>query len=127
MARNDSQHGLRDENGIVAPAANYHAEWKSFRLRRNLALFLLYGWVPVCVGLFGLSRYYLHWPVACLAAMAFWLACALPAVWWAGEFRCPRCRRRYASLGQRKGATNLTRGLFDEACANCKLTKFENR
>ena len=57
--------------------------------------------------------------------MALWLAAAIAAVWWAGEFRCPRCRRRYAALGHRKGDTNLTRGLFDKVCANCKLQKFE--
>ncbi len=108
-----------------APEIDYHREWKAFALRRNLAFFLLYGWVPVCIGLFWLSRLWIHQPVASLIVMAVWLGCALAAIWWAGEFRCPRCRRRYGSLGHRKGDTNLTRGLFDKVCSNCKLRKFE--
>ncbi len=104
---------------------DYHLQWKAFRLRRNLALFLLYGWGPVCFGLFWWSRLSIHRPFTCLGGMAIWLVCAVAAVWWAGEFRCPRCRRRYGALGHRKGDTNLTRGLFDKVCANCKLTKFE--
>jgi hypothetical protein len=111
---------------VTTPVASYHAEWQAFAIRRNLALFLVYGWVPVCYGLFWVSRHYVHRPVASLFAMGFWLACALAAVWWAGEFRCPRCRRRYGALGHRKGDTNLTRGMFDTVCANCKLKKFEN-
>jgi hypothetical protein len=115
-----------EDNGRGAPGADYHLQWKAFGLRRNLALFLLYGWVPVCVGLFWWSRLSIHQPVACVIAMGIWLACALTGVWWAGEFRCPRCRRRYGALGHRRGGTNLTRGLWDRVCSNCKLTKFEN-
>jgi len=126
MAQGDSKFALRDEHGAaVGLAVDYQAEWKAFRLRRNMALVLLAGWVPACVGLFELSRHAIHQPVICVVAMAVWLACALAAVWWAGEFRCPRCRRRYAALGYRKGS-NLTRGIFDKVCSNCKLAKFEN-
>jgi hypothetical protein len=107
------------------PEGGYRHQWKAFALRRNLALFLLYGWVPVCVTLFWWSRLSIHRPFACLAVMGIWLVSALTAVWWAGEFRCPRCRRRYGALGHRKGDTNLTRGLLDRVCSNCKLTKFE--
>jgi hypothetical protein len=57
--------------------------------------------------------------------MFLWLAAALTAIWWAGEFRCPRCRRRYAALGNARGDTNLTRGIFSKVCTNCKLSKFE--
>ena len=113
------------EDSRAAPEIDYHLAWSAFRFRRNLALLLLYGWVPACVGLFWWSRLSIHWPVACIFAMAIWLMSALAAVWWAGEFRCPRCRRRYGALGHRKGDTNLTRGIFDKVCANCKLRKFE--
>ena len=109
----------------VGPEVNYHREWKAFAMRRRLALFLLYGYLPVCFGLFALSRFWIHQPIACIAGMALWLGCATAATWWAGEFRCPRCRRRYGALGYRSGDTNLTRGLFDKECANCKLQKFE--
>ena len=108
-----------------APQIDYHREWQAFAARRRLALFLLYGLVPACVGLFALSRFSIHQPIACLVGMALWLAGAVAAVWWAGEFRCPRCRRRYGALGHRKGDTNLTRGIFDKVCSNCKLRKFE--
>ena len=123
MARDGTRFEFHEE---ASPAVNYHAEWKAFARRRNLALFLLYGWVPICAGLIWLSRNYLHAPVASVTVVGLWLACALGAVWWAGEYRCPRCRRRYAALGHRKGNSNLTRGMFDKVCANCKLRKFEN-
>jgi hypothetical protein len=113
------------QDSRAASEVDYHHEWSAFRFRRNLALFLLYGWVPACVGLFWWSQLSIHWPVTSAVAMAVWLVSALAAVWWAGEFRCPRCRRRYGALGHRKGDTNLTRGIFDKVCANCKLKKFE--
>jgi len=113
------------EASPATPEVDYHREWSAFAFRRNLALFLLYGWVPVCVGLFWLSRLRIHRPVASLIVMAVWLVSTVAAVWWAGEFRCPRCRRRYGALGHRRGDTNLTRGIFDKVCSNCKLRKFE--
>jgi hypothetical protein len=108
-----------------APQIHYHREWKAFAVRRGLALFFLFGFVPVCFGLFALSRFWIHQPIASLVGMAVWLGCLVASVWWAGEFRCPRCRRRYGAVGSRKGDTNLTRGLFDTECANCKLRRFE--
>jgi hypothetical protein len=116
----------QDESGIhVAPEVDYHRQWQAFALRRNLALFLLLCWPLVVGGLFYLSRHVVHEPVLSLVVMLLWLLAALAAVWWAGEFRCPRCRRRYGALGNKKGSVNLTRGIFDEVCANCKLGKFE--
>ena len=105
--------------------SNYHAAWKAFAMRRNLSFFLLFGWIPFCVALFYLSRYRLHQPILFMFLMGAWLVAALASVWWAGEFRCPRCRRRYGALGHKK-TMNVTRGLFDKVCANCKLTKFEH-
>jgi hypothetical protein len=110
----------------LEPEGNYHARWQAFTLRRTIALFFVYTWVPLCVGLFWLSRHLIHMPVASLLVMAAWLGLAVTTVWWAGEFRCPRCSRRYAALGHRSGDANLTRGIFDRVCANCKLRKFEN-
>src|ERR1700722_2165726 len=121
MAQGDLKFAVQNGGGLdAAPAVDYHAEWKAFAFRRNLALILLAGWIPLCVALFELTGH----PVASLVAVGVWTGCALAAVWWAGEFRCPRCRRRYAALGYRKGS-NLTRGMFDKVCSNCKLTKFE--
>lgn len=105
---------------------DYHAQWRAFALRRNTALFLLYTWIPVTILLFELSRNGWHQPVLCLCLIFLWLVAALGAVWWAGEFRCPRCRRRYGALGNKKGDVNITRGIFDKVCANCKLRKFEH-
>lgn len=105
--------------------ADYHPKWRAFALRRNTALFLLFTWAPISIALFEISRNGWHRPILSLAFICLWLAAALTAVWWAGEFRCPRCRRRYGALGHKKGDTNLTRGLFDKVCSNCKLRKFE--
>ena len=101
------------------------AHWRAFAFRRSLALFLLFGWAPLAATLFFLSRMFLHQPIVCLATMFAWLSAAIAAVWWAGEFRCPRCRRRYGAVGHRRGGANLTRGIFDTICSNCKLRKFE--
>jgi len=126
MRQSSEQVAWEDEEGLhLEPEVDYHERWRAFAIRRNLALFLLYGWVPACFGLFELSRQWIHRPVECLIGMAIWFVSALAAIWWAGEFRCPRCRRRYGALGHRKGSTNLTRGIFDQECSNCKLTKFE--
>jgi hypothetical protein len=107
------------------PEIDYTAAWRAFALRRNFALFFLYTWVPVAVGLFFLSRMRLHMPITFTIIILLWLCTAIGGVYWAGEFRCPRCRRRYGALGHRKGDVNITRGIFDKVCANCKLTKFE--
>ena len=105
--------------------AYYHAQWQAYAWRRGSALFFTYMWAPVSVGLFWLSRHLLHEPILSLCFMLLWLGMASGLVYWAGEFRCPRCRRRYAALGHRKGDINLTRGIFDKICSNCKLRKFE--
>ncbi len=115
----------KEDGAHVETDAYYRAQWKAFGLRRGLALFFLYTWVPVAVGLFLLSRLLIHQPVISLVVIFLWLAAALALVYWAGEFRCPRCRRRYGALGHRKGDVNLTRGIFDKICPNCKLRKFE--
>lgn len=114
-----------DDGSHVETDAYYHAQWRAYAVRRGLALFFLYTWVPLSVGLFLLSRHVVHLPVISLAVMLVWLVAALGLVYWAGEFRCPRCRRRYGALGHRKGDVNFTRGIFDKICSNCKLRKFE--
>ena len=114
-----SEPGMRVE-GCEA----YPAKWRQYRLRRNVAYLFVVGWVPFCAGLFWLSRYRVHMPFLSIGAMVVWVLCAIAAVYWAGEFRCPRCRRRYGSLGNKK-TSNVMRGLFDAACTNCYLRKFE--
>ena len=110
---------------MTGVAESYHAQWRAFSIRRGLALFLLYTWLPASAAFFEISRRGLHQPLLFGGLILLWLGLALAAVWWAGEFRCPRCQRRYAALGHCKGDTNFTRGLFDKVCSNCKLTKFE--
>ena len=104
---------------------DYRAQWRAFAFRRGLALSLLYSWIPASIAFFLVSRRRLHQPLLFGSLIWLWLFAALAAVWWAGEFRCPRCQRRYAALGHRKGELSFMRGLFDKVCANCKLTKFE--
>ena len=126
MARTDD--GLAWHAGDetkAGPEVDYHAQWRAFAIRRTTALFFLFTWVPFSIAMFEISRHGWHRPILSLILILSWLAIALGAVWWAGEFRCPRCRRRYGALGHKKGDVNLTRGLFDTVCANCKLRKFE--
>ncbi len=101
-------------------AKSYASQWRSYRLRRALALFFLYGLVP-----FGVAAVLLPSP-ALMAGLAvlLWLAAAGAAIWWAGQFRCPRCWRRFGALGSRKKLEMWSGGLFDEICHNCKLRKF---
>lgn len=125
--KEESPQAAWESNQIVhaETGAYYHHQWKAYATRRALALFFVYTWVPLAFGLFWLSRLYIHQPEVSLVVIFAWLAAAVGLVWWSGEFRCPRCRRRYGALGHRKGEVNLTRGLFDKICANCKLRKFE--
>jgi Flp pilus assembly protein TadB len=102
----------------------YGDKWRAFALRHHLALFLLYGWLPACAAFFLVSRYWLHQPEIMAVLMAIWLVLLFATVWWAGQFRCPRCRRRYAALGSGR-SVSFTRGLFDKICPNCHLAKFE--
>ena len=107
------------------PAIDYRAAWRAFTVRWYTGLVLMLGWAPITAGLFLYSRGGWHHPFTALVVIMVWLLAALAAVWWAGEFRCPRCRRRYGALGVKSGDTNYTRGFFDKVCANCKLRKFE--
>ncbi len=114
-----------NQNTHAEPDAYYHRQWQAYSHRRTLALFFLYTSVPITVGLFWLSRLIIHQPEWSLLVIFLWLAAAVSLVWWTGEFRCPRCRRRYGALGHRKGDINVTRGIFDKICSNCKLRKYE--
>ena len=128
MGQRSEKAGLEDGTGAALqqePEVDYVAQWRAFAIRRNFALFFLFTWIPVAAGLFLVSRLGLHMPLLCLTIILLWLCAAVAGVYWAGEFRCPRCRRRYGALGHRKGDINITRGIFDKVCANCKLTKFE--
>ncbi len=117
--------GTTDTQGTATLQEGYQRKWRAFALRRMLALILLYGLVPFCLVLFALSRLWLHQPVASIGLIAAWVCALVAAVWWTGNFRCPRCSRRYAALGRGRKGFNPTNGLFDRVCANCQLTKFE--
>ena len=104
---------------------DYSREWRVYARRQRLAMILLIGWGPAAIVLFAPSRW-LHISVIAFVLMGLWGALAYAAVWWAGEFRCPRCFRRAGALGQHKGPRLLLRGLFDTECSNCKLRRWEN-
>ena len=125
MVDSETRTGFPQHERVSRREAEYSSQWRAFALRRGLALFLLYTWLPASIVFFEVSRHGLHQPLLFGELIFLWLALALAAAWWAGEFRCPRCQRRYAALGHRKGGVDLTRGLFDKVCANCKLSKFE--
>lgn len=110
----------------VAAENDYRYAWRQYAVRRRIALFFVFGWLPFSLGAFALSRLRLHIPEIMLALILLWLGMLCASVWWAGEFRCPRCRRRFGALGSQKGIGVIWRGLFDKICYNCKLRKFQN-
>ncbi len=113
------------ENGISPQSEpGFDGRWKAYAFRRNLAAVLACSWPMGCVALFVRWRSIPHDLPLGLVVMFTWLAFAVLAVWWAGQFRCPRCYRRFGALGNKK-SINLTRGFFDSVCSNCKLAKFE--
>jgi hypothetical protein len=113
------EHGVEPDRGD-----GYPAQWRQYRLRRTLALASLMAWPAVCIGLFLLSRVRFHMPLLALVLMFAWLALTAGFIYWAGEFRCPRCCRRFGAQGNRR-SHNYTRGLFDRACSNCRLRRYE--
>lgn len=104
---------------------SYGRKWKAYALRRNLALSLLYGCIPVCCVLYVVLGVWLHQPLLSTALGLAWLVALLAALWWAGDFRCPRCKRRFAALGRGDKWLDLSWGLFDKTCSNCTLARFE--
>lgn len=118
---------LREPGSLlhVSASTDYSREWRVYAWRRGLALMLLFGWIPVSVGGFLLSQTVLHLPLLLISMILIWGLVMCWAIWYAGEFRCPRCRRRFAALGPRK-RPDIWQGLFDKICFNCKLRKFEH-
>ncbi len=103
---------------------DYTYEWQDYGRRRVLALALLFLWAPVTVAAFIVSRYRYHVPLQMVGLILFWGLATVGAIMWAGDFRCPRCRRRVGSLGRDHGPRVLWRGLFDKVCPNCHLHRF---
>ena len=104
---------------------DYRTQWKAYARRRALALFLLFGMLPFAVAAYFFAQYRLGQPLLSLVAILLWAGLTFFAVWWAGEFRCPRCLRRFGALGSKAGPSTLWRGLFDKVCSNCKLRRWE--
>ncbi len=106
----------------MAPGAakSYALQWRAYRLRRALALFFLYGLVPFCIA----ADLLLSPRLMTGLSMLLWMGAVAAAIWWAGQFRCPRCWRRFGALGSKKKLEMWSGGLFDEICHNCKLRKF---
>jgi hypothetical protein len=104
--------------------AGYEPQWRAYRRRRRIALFLLYGWAPFCVLAFVLGGAWLQEDLLSLVPMGLWFLAMAAAIEWAGEFRCPRCWRRFGALGAKGFVAMWSGGLFDDICPNCKLRKF---
>ena len=104
---------------------SYSRQWSAYARRRNLALIFLFGAVPFAAAAYWFTQYRLGQPLLGLVALIIWCGLLAFAVWWAGEFRCPRCLRRIGALGSQTGPATLWRGLFDKVCPNCKLRRWE--
>ena len=102
---------------------SYASQWESYRQRRRLALVLLYGLVPCWIISFVVLDDLFHLEVLPLLLTAVWSAGACASFWWAGQFRCPRCCRRFGALGSKGFLGGLFFGVFDDICHNCKLRK----
>ena len=106
-------------------APNYHRQWRAYAWRWFAALLLTVSLLPGVAFTLWYCRVVLHQSVIAVVVGSTWLVATLLAIWWQGQFRCPRCRRRYAALGNKRGGFNATFGLFDRVCTNCHLKKFE--
>jgi len=103
---------------------SYASQWESYRQRRRLALVLLYGLVPCWIISFAVLDDVLHREMLALLLEIGWTIAAGASLWWAGQFRCPRCCRRFGALGSKGFPGRLFFGVFDDICNNCKLRKF---
>jgi hypothetical protein len=104
--------------------ANFASQWREYGRRRLLALFFLYSLLPVCVVSILISSLEPHRAIFALPVMPVWLGATWAAIWWAGEFRCPRCWRRFGAVGSKGATGSWSRGLFDDICHNCRVRKF---
>ena len=103
---------------------SFAAQWASYRRRRNLALILIYGLVPCWVISLAVVGEVMHFEILSVLLPAGWSAAAGASLWWAGQFRCPRCSRRFGALGSKGFLGRLSFGVFDDICHNCRLRKF---
>lgn len=98
---------------------SYSAQWRRFRILRNVWLVALFSglpllWLTIKTGnRWLLGPYWIIWFTACLLTGALFSA-----------FRCPRCGRRYLRSFD-------PRWIFDylvssSNCANCFLKKFSD-
>ena len=66
-----------EASASVTSEIDYRRAWKAYAIRKNIALFLLYSWLPLCFGLFWWSRLSIHQPLASLLVMGIWLSAAV--------------------------------------------------
>jgi len=104
-------------------ASKYASERAKHRIRRVIAINMFCGFPLFCVAAYCIAPTRFDLFVIAIPLAAGWFGLAWAAVWWVGQFRCPRCRRRYGSLGSRGVWVNWTRGLFEDICPNCRLLK----
>ena len=105
------------------PNPDYSAALRSHRFRRIVTLCVVYSFLPVCALLYFTVDNHIYLFLGVLPAMGLWGFLAYSSIWWTGQFRCPRCKRRFGSLGSRGSFVKWTHGLFEDVCPNCKLPK----
>lgn len=103
---------------------SFAAQWASYRRRRNLALVLLYSLVPCWIISLSVVGEIAHFEILSVLLAGVWTAATAASLWWAGQFRCPRCSRRFGALGSKGFFGRLSCGVFDDICNNCRLRKF---
>jgi hypothetical protein len=101
----------------------YREARRRYLLRRRITLTLIYGFAPFCAGVYLLAPSFRWLVLVSIPLAGLWACVAWWAIWWSGQFRCPKCRRRYGSLASRAFLVRWSHGLFEEVCPNCRLAK----
>ena len=96
---------------------------RTYFIRRRITFALIIGFAPFAALAYVLAPNFRWVVLASVPVVGLWGCFAWWAIWWTGQFRCPRCRRRYGSLASRAFLVKWSRGLFEDVCPNCRLAK----
>jgi hypothetical protein len=100
-----------DHNGIP-----YEQQWREYRRLQRLALGLWLGWIPFGAVVFALTSSFRP-EILTVGLLSAWMAVFVIAGMREGNFRCPRCGRKFFS---KKWYHNG----WASRCLHCQLPKW---